>query len=176
MKRVIALIMVALFCLTCIAYADDAARRQPAIEIYDFDGNRVENPDWDNLWQYGAVFDANGNRVPQTRGDYVNSEKILETGCYWRSYQYYISDGTVIKYGGSCSQSGISVIVEKAETIGGYRVADYGDLSQKLTAGGKYWQISSANIFVQGKELRYVDFMYVNDAPGTLTFKVHIST
>lgn len=78
MKKAIALIMAALFCLTCIAYADDAARRQPAIEIYDFDGNRVENPDWDNLWQYGAVFDANGNRVPQTRGDYVNSEKFLK--------------------------------------------------------------------------------------------------
>ena len=151
MKKLIALIMAALFCLTCIAYADDAARRQPAIEIYDFDGNRVENPDWDNLWQYGAVFDANGNRVPQTRGDYVYSEKTLETGCYWRSYQYYISDGTVIKYGGSCSQSGISVIVEKAETIGGNRVANYGDLSYELTAGGKYWKISSADIFVQGK-------------------------
>lgn len=36
MKKAIALIMAALFCLTCIAYADDAARRQPAIEIYDF--------------------------------------------------------------------------------------------------------------------------------------------
>lgn len=28
MKKAIALIMAALFCLTCIAYADDAARRQ----------------------------------------------------------------------------------------------------------------------------------------------------
>lgn len=176
MKKAIALIMAALFCLTCTAYADDAARRQPAIEIYDFDGNRVENPDWDNLWQYGAVFDANGNRVPQTRGDYVNSEKTLETGYYWRSYQYYVGNGTYIKYGGSCPQSGIAVIVERAETIGGNRVANYGDLHKKLTVNEISWTFGPSDVMEDGKELRYVDFMYVNDAPGTLTFNVHIWT
>lgn len=55
-------------------------------------------------------------------------------------------------------------------------MANYGDLHRKLTVNEISWTFGPSDVMEDGKELRYVDFMYVNDAPGTLTFNVHIWT
>lgn len=171
MKKVIALIMAALFCLICIAYADDTARRQPAIEIYDFDGNRVENPDWDNLWQYGAVFDVNGNIVPQTRGgDYVNSEIKLDPNGVWVSYQYRVSYGNAIHGGGICKQGGVKVEKELALSVGGTR----SQLGGNFLSTTEDIAITSWEQKTEGSV--YINFVYSNLASSARTFKIHIWT
>lgn len=170
MKKITVLIMAALFCLTCIAYADDAVRRQPAIEIYDFDGNCVENPDWDNLWKYGAVFDADGNRVPQTRGDYVNSEITLDPNGVWVSYQYRVSYGNAIYGGGICKEGGVKVVKELALSVGGSRSQLGGNfLSTTEDIPMAFWEQKTEGSV-------YINFVYVNLASGSRTFNIHIWT
>ncbi len=177
MKKAISLFMsiIMIFSLSCFAFATENIPAEPIIEIYDFDGNLVENPDLENLWKYGGIFNADGTLVELTTrygpAEYVNSVKTLQPGQYWTSYQYRVVQGTLLNGTGSCSQSGVMVEAYFADTVGGERsLMDF--YCHELTGTEPpegYYNYS-------GNMTGYINYVYRNTASADRTFNVHIYT
>lgn len=172
MKKLISIIlsfaMLAAFPLVSFAVESE---EEPVILIYDFDGNLVEDPDLDNLWKYGAVFNEDGTIDESATAavlastDYINTTKTLSAGKYWQSYQYQVSSGITIVGTGTCSQNGVSVEMYCAQSVGGERTFED---SATLGATESSYPSCSGNATV------YVNFIYRNTSSASRTFKVHI--
>ncbi len=173
MKKLISIILsfAILAALPLTSFASDI-QEEPQVRIYDFDGNLVEDPDLDNLWKYGAVFNADGtideeatNAIQAMSTDYVNASKTLAAGKYWQSYQYQVEWGKFLTGDGTCTKSGVQVEQYYAATVGGERdFVKSSFLTSTETGANKY----------DGNMDGYVNFIYRNTSSGSRDFTIHI--
>lgn len=177
MKKTISFLMsiIMILSLSCSAFATGNPSTEPAIEIYDFDGNLVENPDLDNLWKYGGIFNADGTLVELTTrygpAEYVNSVKNLAPGQYWTSYQYKVVQGSLLVGTGSCNEAGVMVEAYFADTVGGEREL-MDEKCHELTS----IEPPSEYYDYDGSVTGYINYIYRNTASARRTFNVHIYT
>ena len=167
MKKTLAiLILVSLsVSLFCTSYASDQV-----IQIYDFDGNLVENPDLSKPWLYGAVFNADGTIAPQTKATVVEGYITLEAGQSWTSYQYQLSNaifGVGIRTPAEMSGNTYEII-QKASSVGGSKTTVK---SKTVTPS-----TSQANAFIQydATSSTYLNAKYTNLGTSSSTFYIQI--
>ncbi len=170
MKKILAIVLAIVFSMAFTVQAMAVQEPTLVVRIYDFAGNLVENPDLDNLWKYGAVFNADGTiayTYEKNGVEYVNATKTLAAGKYWQSYQYYVEQGRWLVGTGTCNQSGVKVETYYSTTVGGSR---------------EYWSIYDTELtsvedgtnFIFTSESGYINYIYRNTASATRTFNVHI--
>lgn len=173
MKKLISLIlsfaMLAAFPLVSFAIESE---EEPTVLIYDFDGNLVENPDLDNLWKYGAIFNADGTIdeeatiiVQSNIIEYVNSTKTLAPGKYWQSYQYQVSQGVFLRGTGACAKRGVFVERYFADSVGGERELMESTELETYETGLPYYL---------GNVSGYINFIYRNTSTASREFNIHI--
>ena len=167
MKRFLAVLILVVLGVSLFgtAYADDRV-----IRIYDFDGNLVENPDLSKPWLYGAVFNADGTMVPQTRANVVEGYITLSAGQSWTSYQYQLSNATFgVGIRTPAEMSGNTYeVIQKASSVGGSRTTVK---SKTVTPS-----TSQANAFIQYDVTNstYLNAKYTNRGTTSSTFYIQV--
>lgn len=149
----------------CTAYA------APTIEIYDFDGNRVENPDLTKPWLYGAVFNPDGTMAPQPRdGTYVDDYITLSAGQTWTSYQYKLSNCqfAIGVNNPSMAAGDIYMAIQKASSVGGTKSV------VKSTTVKNTVNDQTGIQYKVGSTATYLNGQFKNKAATSSTFKISV--
>lgn len=167
MKKFLAVFMATVMSvlLVCTAYAS-----VPTVEIYDFDGNLIENPDLTKPWLYGAVFNADGTMAPQPRYNVVDSTITLAAGQTWTSYQYKLANtyfGVTIKTPGTMSGD-TYMAIQKASSVGGTRTLatskTVSKTDDRVAASLNYWVSNTT----------YMNAQYKNVGNSSSSFRIGI--